>query len=277
VTPLDRRSASGVAECAGRLRRARYTHALDFQSLYKSALLAALSGARERLGFHPSYMREPLAGIFYTRAVLPAGRHKIEHNLKLAEAVGARGSAWRFPLRIPPEAKESAARKLAEQHLEKFYIFSPGGGWRSKCWPPKRYALLHRMLWQRHGWRGVLSHGPGEETLAREVTASSGEPAPVVLEMNLGELMAALERAMFFTGADTGPLHIASALATPVIGLYGPTDPGRNGPWRREDVVVRAAGAATSYAREREYSASMAAITVERVAAAIEKRMGICG
>jgi ADP-heptose:LPS heptosyltransferase len=159
--------------------------------------------------------------------------------------------------------------------LTEFYAVSPGGGWVSKCWPAERYGELHRELARRHGWRGIVSFGPGERGLAEQVLQAAGEPAPVLLEMDLPELMALLRRAKFFVGADTGPLHLASALGTPVVGVYGPTDPARNGPYCKNDAVVRnARPEETTYRRGDSYSACMLSISVEQIIDAIERRLG---
>ena len=100
-------------------------------------------------------------------------------------------------------------------------------------------SVLHRALASRYGWRGVVSFGPGEEDLAQAVVAASGSPQPLKLALDLGPLMALMRRTKFVVSADTGPLHLASALGAPVVGLFGPTDPSRNGPYSPDDVVVR--------------------------------------
>ncbi|MGA8075698.1 MAG: glycosyltransferase family 9 protein, partial [Candidatus Acidiferrales bacterium] len=114
VIPLDRGRASGAVATVKSLRGARYTCAIDFQSLYKSALLAFASGASERFGFDREYAREALATIFYTRRIHPSGAHKVEHNLALAAAAGAAmPKVARFTLPALVEAEEWADRKFA--------------------------------------------------------------------------------------------------------------------------------------------------------------------
>jgi heptosyltransferase I len=265
VISVDRKSAGGILGTFRKLRAARYDCTIDFQALYKSAILAYASRAPKRIGFASSYAREGLAANFYTERLNPSGPHKVDHNLTLARHAGARKSTPRFPLEIRPEDEEAASRELARNNLAEFFVLNPGGGWRSKCWPPARYGELHRKLAERFGCRGLVTFGPGEDDLAKSLIAAAGDPSPVAIPLGLGPLMAALRRAKFIVSADTGPLHLASALGTPVIGLYGPTDPARNGPYSADDVSVRNPRfSQTTYRRGDDYSPSMLSISVDQ-------------
>jgi heptosyltransferase I len=277
IISANRTSLGGMIGTLETIRVARYTCAVDFQALYKSALLAWASGAPRRIGFKSSYAREGFAAALYTDRLNPRGPHKVDHNLTLVEAAGARRqNKPRFPLLVGREDRDTIAREIARAGVPDFFVLNPGGGWVSKCWPPERYGKLHSELVSRLGWRGVVTFGPGEQNIARQVIESAGEPAPVALPVPLGPLMALFERAKFVVSADTGPLHLASALGTPVIGLYGPTDPSRNGPFSFADDVVRNPHAAvTTYRREASYSPSMLSISVEQVVAAVERRLGL--
>lgn len=274
VIPMNRGSWADVVAVARRLRKSRYTTAIDFQSLYRSAILGWVSGARQRLGFDAHYSRESGAALFYTEVITPRRAHKVEHNLELVEAVGARVSEIRFPLPAVPEATEDLKRILAEKGVREYFVLSPGGGWGSKCWPAERYGELHRALVERYGWRGVVSFGPGERELAEKVRSTAGNPEPLVEMFDLKQLTALLRGAKFLVAGDTGPLHVASALSTPVVGLYGPTDPARNGPYSPRDIVVRKARPEeTTYRRGKTPSSAMLAITVEEVLDAVERRL----
>lgn len=274
VISVDRKSAGGVGSTIRKLRSAKYTCAIDFQALYKSSVLAYAAGAPRRVGFQSSYAREGLAALLYTQRLNPRGPHKVDHNLTLVEHVGAKKSAARFPLAILPEDEERVARELEKHQLAEYFVVNPGGGWRSKCWPAERYGELHRRLSERLGMRGVVSIGPGEEDLARRAIESAGELPPVAISLGLGPLMALLRRARFVISADTGPLHIASALETPVIGLFGPTDPSRNGSYRPHDISIRNPGRCeTTYRRGKDYAASMLSITVDQVVEAVVRRL----
>jgi heptosyltransferase I len=274
VIEIDRGDLSQVAGCVKQLRANGYTTALDFQGLYRSAILAYASGAPQRFGFDRDYAREGLAALLYNHAIAPKGLHKVDQNVSLAEAAGAKPGAVRFPLAVSEQAEGWAAAELAKDSLTDFFALSPGGGWTSKCWPAERYGELHRDLKRKYGWRGVVSFGPGERELAEAVVGAAGDSRPILLEMNIPQLMAVLRRAKFFVAGDTGPLHLASALGTPVVGLFGPTDPARNGPYGAKDVVVRnARPEETTYERGASRSAAMMSITVPQVMEAVEQRL----
>jgi len=280
VLSVPRGSWSGIRAGVARLRRERFDCVLDVQGLYKSAILAWLSGAPERVGFDRRAAREGGAAFFYTVRVSPPHGHRIEKNLTLASRLGAPLAPHGlpvgklFPLRVPPEALESVRQMLRAASMNEYFVLAPGGGWRSKCWPAERYGELHRRLVARTGWRGVIAFGPGELPLAEAVREAAGTPQPLVLDLDLLQLMAMLRGAELFIGGDTGPLHLAVAMATPVVGLYGPTDPVQTGPYSREDVVVRNAQPhETTYGRGSEFSPTMLSITVDQAEEAAARRL----
>ncbi len=281
VIPLCRTRA-GYFACVRRLRAARHTCAVDFQGLYKSALLAWLSGAARRIGFDRRTAREPGASWFYSERVAPAGRHVVELNLSLAARAGARRPlATEFPLRVPEAEMQRMAERLSLEGIAGDYVvLSPGGGWVSKCWPAERYRELCGGLWRRHRIPIVVNEGPGEEGLAAEVIRGSAPATIITLKPAVPELCALLAQARTVVAADTGPLHLAAALGTPVVALFGPTDPARNGPFyaggaasggeARGKILRKVNEGATTYKRGSTHSPAMLALTVEEVATAVE-------
>ncbi|MEE9235083.1 MAG: lipopolysaccharide heptosyltransferase I [Candidatus Acidoferrales bacterium] len=266
-----------VRQFGRRLRGRRYDVALDLQGLYKSALLARLSGARERLGFEAGFLKEAGAARFYTRRVRPPeNTHVIEMNLALVKAAGATEPQVRFPLPARPEDDAAVEELLRKNKLREFFVLSPGGGWGSKCWPGERYALLHNALARQRGWRSVINAGPGEEQLASELMVRCRVTKPVHFPLTPAQLVALLRRTRLLVSGDSGPLHLAAALGKPVVGLYGPTDPVRNGPFNPESsgraaVVRHPEHARITYKHEDKPSPAMLAITVEEVLAAIDR------
>ena len=273
VIPFERRSPWGVVECVERLRENRYTCAIDFQGLYKSSLLAALSGAPRRIGFDRAWAREQGAAMFYTERVAAAGRHVAELNYSLAEQAGAtRPLAPEYPLRVPAGGAASVRSRLQDLGVSGEYaVVGPGASWRAKCWPPKRFGEVCRELETKHGLRVVVIYGSGEKSLADEVLRAAAPVRPTLLSTTIEELMGLLAHARCLFAVDSGPLHLAAALGTPVVGLYGPTDPARNGPFVPGAVIVdRARPEEVSYKRRADYSAAMLRITVEDVVAAAD-------
>jgi heptosyltransferase-1 len=136
ILSFDRGSWRDVRRAVAELRRARYTCAIDFQGLYKSALLTRLSGAHQRVGFARSHAREGGAALFYTDRVAPAAAHVVMQNLALAERAGAQAfnslAPAEFPLRVLPEAETTVVRLLSKEGVREYFLFSPGGGWKSK-------------------------------------------------------------------------------------------------------------------------------------------------
>ncbi len=271
---LDQRGTwREVRAAVGGLRDAHYDAALDFQGLLKSALLARLSGAPRRIGFDSSALKEPAAAMFYTELVRPPeGVHVVEMNLALARAAGAANAVLQFPLPTRPEDEAYIDEQLRAHHLQDFFILSPGGGWGAKRWPLDRYALLHNTLARERGWRSFLNAGPGEEPLVQEFMAQARVVRPVHFPLTLRQLVALVRRARLLVTGDTGPLHVAAAVGTPLVALFGPTDPVRNGPYGGRSVVLHhREQAVISYKHEDTPSPAMLAITVEEALAAAKR------
>ena len=267
VIPFDRDSVFGALTCVRRLRQKNYTCAIDFQGLYKSSVLAMLSAAPRRIGFERGSAREEGAALFYTERVTPTGRHVAELNYSLAEKTGAsRPARPEYPLRIPAGGAASVRARLAERGIEHYIVVGPGGSWRAKCWPAERYGVFCREFEKRHGLPAIMIHGPGEESFAEEACRAAHPAMPVVMRTTIEELTGLLAHARCVVAADSGPLHLAAALGKPVVGLYGPTDPGRNGPFVPGAVIVsEARPEEISYKRRATYSPAMLRITVEQV------------
>lgn len=272
VIAFDRRSVWGALECVERLRETRYGCAIDFQGLYKSSILAGLSGAARRIGFERDWAREGNAAMFYTERVVPSGRHVAELNYSLAEQAGAsRPAEPEYPLRVPAGGAASVRARLHEAGVTgEYVVVGPGGSWRAKCWPAERFGAFCRALEQSHGLRVVLIQGPGEKSVVDEVVRAAAPARPTILAPTIEELMGLVAHARCVVAVDSGPLHLAASLGTPVVGLYGPTDPARNGPFAPGAVIVHKAQAEEiSYKRRSDYSAAMLRIGVGDVLAAM--------
>ena len=226
VSPAGRwRELPGVIRS---LRGTRYDVALDLQGLLKSAVLARASGAARTVGFARESLREPLAAIAYSEThAVPVEGHVVEKNLSLAAAIGADASRVEFPIEIPAREWPGA-----------YAVLNPGAGWPNKRWPTDRFSALARWLRDQHGLRSVVLWGPGERPRADAIASGSdgaAEPAPPT---SIADVLALARGARLFVSGDTGPLHLAAAAGAPLVGIFGPTSPRRNGPIDPADVCV---------------------------------------
>ncbi len=243
----DRSDASGgtpLLSAIQELRDGHYDVALDLQGLMKSAVLARASGAPRVIGFSSRYARERLARLFYTDTHDPGRgglydpretRHVVDINLGLLSVLGITAALVEFPIdRVDSEAARLASRQTGGRYA----LLNPGAAWPNKRWPPSRLADVAAHLRAAHGMMSVVLWGPGEEALAAEVVAGAGGAAVLSEKTSLADLVALARGASLMVSGDTGPTHVAAALGTPIVGIYGPTRPARNGPMAPGDVTV---------------------------------------
>ncbi len=254
------------------VRDAGYDAAIDLQGALRSALLARLSGARVVYG--AAEPRESPASLWYTRKVVACGGHVVEQNFSVAQAlIGLRGGTAppdvACDLPRDPQAEARIGQRLAELGVGEFAILNPGAGWGAKRWPAERYGEVALWLAQQ-GVGSILNYGPGEKELAHAAEAASAGTAQT-MSCTITELIALMRRARLFIGGDTGPLHLAAALRVPVVGIYGPTDPARNGPYGTRSIVLRSAESVTSHARRAQADEGLLAIGSDAVVAAANK------
>ncbi len=260
-----------VATVWNDVREARYDVAVDLQGAIRSAVLARWSRARAVYGVAEA--RESPASLWYTRKVVARGRHVIEQNVSVAEALlEHRVKVPQAELPRDPQAEARIGQRLAESGIGEFAILNPGAGWGAKRWPAERYGEVARGLTDI-GIRSILNYGPGEEQLVRAAEAASGGTARA-MSCTLTELIALTRRARLFVGGDTGPLHLAAALSVPVVAIYGPTDPARNGPYGTQSIVLRNAESVTSLARLTEADEGLMGIGSEAVVGAARELLG---
>ncbi len=270
-SPLSISTLQHAATVWNDVRDAGYDAAIDLQGAMRSALLARLSGTRVVYG--AAEPRESPASLWYTRKVIADGRHVIEQNLSVVEAMtGQNFAVARVDFPMDPKVEERVEQGLAQHRTGEFALLNPGAGWGAKRWPAERYGEVARGL-ARAGLCPLVNYGPGEEDLFRAVLAASGGTARPT-KGSVTDLIALTRRARLFIGGDTGPLHLAAALRVPVVAIFGPTDPARNGPYGTRSFVLRSAESVTSHARRAEADEGMLAIGSEAVMAAARGLLG---
>jgi heptosyltransferase-1 len=260
--------AAGLSE----LRGIHYDAVIDFQGAVRSALLARWSGAPVVYG--STQPRENAASMFYTRQVLlqTNGAHVVEQALALAGAVVSTAGisiAAKAGAEFPVD--QDAESKIADLTVDgnDFVILNPGAGWGAKRWPAERYGQVAREL-AKDGLCSLVNYGPGEEELALAVEAAGGGAARKI-SCSVSELIALTRRARLLIGGDTGPMHLAAALKIPVVAIFGPTSPARNGPFGTPSIVLRSASSITDHTRHHDPELGLLEITAGEVVAAARK------
>jgi len=262
-----------ISDAVSDLRRTSYDAALDFQGLWKSAVVGWLSRTHERIGFAERCLREPSAATLYTQRVTPREHvHVVEENLALVARLGAHTQRWQFPLPWNDGDDAYVDVQLAALSAENFIVINPGGGWRSKCWSPENYAALIRQLVGVLPEHILLTGSPKEEPMIGEILQNAGSQRAHYFPSTLVQFIALARRARLFIGGDTGPLHLAAAVGAPIVGIYGPTDPVRNGPFAADDIAVSNRGT-INHTRRGKNPAYLPGVSVESVVAAVEKRL----
>lgn len=285
---------AGYLRAARYLRAQRYDLALDLQGLLKSAVWARVSGAHRVVGFDRAHLREELAASFYSetvtpvrqsgsqavgpsgrQAVGPSGDHVIQKNLSILSALQIRPDAIELPLVAHASADATAAIDTAGGSLQ-FIVLNPGAAWPNKRWPPERFGALAAALRDRTGLRSLVTWGPSERDLANAVVIASSGAASLAPPTSVSDLAALMRSAALVISGDTGPLHIAAAVGTPIVGLFGPTRPERNGPWDPRDVVISRAETCVCHHKRHclRGAPCINEITLDEVVAACERRLG---
>jgi heptosyltransferase I len=257
------RTAAALSE----LHAGDYQVAIDLQGVARSAIIAHWSGASVIYG--AAQARENVASMFYTHQAITRGTHVIEQNISIAEAVAHR--TLELPeVQLPHDP--NADRWFKRQGIKDFALLSPGAGWGAKQWPADRYAIVATEL-SECGLTVLVNFGPGEEGLARDVESLSGNRARAI-STNLTQLTALARRTQLFIGGDSGPMHLAAALRVPVVAIFGPTDPARNGPFRTRAIVLRSPSSITSHKRRSEPDPGLLEISPEEVVNAAKQLLG---
>jgi heptosyltransferase-1 len=259
-SPLSPATLRSILRLRRSLREDAYEVAVDLQGTLRSAVIARMSGAPLRAGYGDP--REPLAAGFYTQRAERQGTHVVEQNAHLLSA--ACGVAL-----TPAEVKvphagwaDTWAAELAGDR--RICVLAPGAGWGAKCWPAAKFGALAQKL-HALGLAVRVNAARAGDPLAAEVVAASRGTAEAVV-CDVAGLTALLRRSSLLVGGDSGPMHLAAALAVPLVALFGPTDPARNGPWGHGPrIVLRDPASRTTYQRSSEVEPGLGRITVETV------------
>jgi heptosyltransferase I len=266
--PLSLATLRDLQRVRRELREARYDICIDLQGAVRSALLGRWSRAPRLIG--EDKPREPMARWFFTERVATQGVHVIEQAIDVVERVV--GDV--LPATLPWLPVDEAAEMAAAHYAQPFILINPGAGWGAKRWPIERYAEVARQL-HADGYAVLANAGPKENSIAQELVRLTDDLVQPV-QPQLTGLISITRRAALVIAGDTGPLHLACALGRPVVGIFGPTDPARNGPFGGNFRVLRHPESKRDHSRRSEPEAGLLTITPEAVIEAarelLEKR-----
>ncbi|MCA9268963.1 MAG: glycosyltransferase family 9 protein, partial [Planctomycetales bacterium] len=197
--------------------------------------------AQRRIGFARPQGRE-LAPWLATDRVVPRKTHAVDRFLELLAPLGIEKARAEFRLADPPAAREAAQRFLQHAGVNgPLAVMHPGAGWDSKLWPAERFAEVAAYLGERHGMTTVVAwSGARVKAWAKEIAGASGGRAITAPQTTLPELIALLRAATLYVGSDSGPLHMAAAVGTATVSLFGPSTPEANGPYGAGHVMLQA-------------------------------------
>ncbi|TWU17376.1 Lipopolysaccharide core heptosyltransferase RfaQ [Novipirellula galeiformis] len=266
-------SPKGIHTARAQLRPHRFDISLDCQGNTKSALAGWISGANQRIGYAGQYGGE-LSRLMNNVRIAPAFRHLTDRSLELLTPLGLRSPSVHWDLPVSDASVVWASRWRRTIPSKRIAVLNPGGTWPSKRWEASRFAQTAVYLKHRYGYQSAVVWGTGEErAMADKIVAQADGAAVLAPHTDLHHLAALISNANLFISGDTGPLHIAVAVGTPTIGLYGATRPGDSGPYG-QIAIQKAYESSSRRQRSNANNSAMRAIQVADVCAAIDELQG---
>lgn len=278
IVELARRSGAFRRE----LRERRFDLVADFHGILKSGVLAWLSGAACRVGYAPPFAREGAALFVNERARLaPRRQSRFQRNEALVRYLGVAAAPAPRPLRVPEERRLRMAEALGGSPAP--VAIHPGTSPATpyKRWTVEGYAAVVRRLAEQAGVQSVVASGPSaeERDFADAVVAESrGAARRAPATPSLADLAALFACSRLYIGSDSGPMHLASLVGTPVVQLVGPTDPVENAPYPgTPSRTVRVPVACSPCRRGCAAATCMRAISVDAVIGAVQALLAGAG
>jgi len=263
------------------LRRGGFDLVIDLQGLFRSGFFSWATAAPIRIGPHE---KREMGWIFYTHRLPPCNSdtHAVDRICTLQQVLDIDLTQPAFTLPVTDQARRTAGELLNRNGIDvgrPYAAIAPGGRWQSKRWPIDRFAEVARRLTDQLGLQVVVIGSKSERPLGEQMLhqaepksslthkRQSRQPiANLAGKTSLKQLLAILDAAAVLVTNDTGPMHMAAALRTPVVALFGPTNPDRTGPYRQADNVLQSTlPCAPCYKRRCDHLRCLRQITVEQV------------
>lgn len=229
------------------LRDTRYDIVLDFQSLLKSGLLVWLAHGRRKIGFGKGMQHQEHSYLFLNERVEPVDMevHALTRGLMLAEALGEARTPVIYDLPVTDTDRLRIERLLTARGIDgsrPLVAMNPVAMWETKLWRNDRFAALADRLTSEKGVDVVFTGGPDDATTIADIGRRMSTPCVDLSGRTTLKMLAALyRRSALLVTTDTGPMHLAAAVQTPVVALFGPTAPWRTGPYGDGHRVIRTA------------------------------------
>ena len=223
-----------------RLRDHRFDISIDPQGITKSAMLAWMSGAKRRIGLHGRWGRE-LSSWLNNELIQTQSPHVVDRSLEMLSTLAISDLSVDYRLSVDSASQQQVHSFLeAHQVSRPFVVINPGASWASKRWDNDSFAAVVRYLASRHNIQSVVTWAGDEERgMAQAIVHCKDECGIVAPRTSLREYAALCDYAACFIGCDTGPMHIAAAMGTPCIGLYGTTLPTESGAYGPQNIAVQ--------------------------------------
>lgn len=253
------------------LRQRRYDLVIDFHGLFKSSMLVFLSRSKRKLGYDSW---QELSGLFLNEKIPEdMNRHAVDRYLDFPRYLGAKTDNFEFVLPPDMEAQGKVKILLDKYGLEdnQFIAINPIALWETKLWSNEKFAKLADLMNDKLQMKVVIT-GSDKETLDKITSSANNKIINLGGRTSLNELACLYKKARIVISTDSGPMHLAAAVGTPVIALFGPTDPARTGPYGAGHTIVRTELACSPcFLKKCPTKKCMEDITPRQVFAVVEK------
>jgi predicted lipopolysaccharide heptosyltransferase III len=233
IMVLDKGSLAGQSKLIARLRSRQFDTVIDLTDGDRSAFLTRISGAPVRIGFNDEHRWR---GRYYTEVVqpVPGVRHRVDRDLAALKPLGVHASETLPRMWLTGEDEARADQLLDRLGIRRdrpIIIVQPGARYWFKAWPHERFAELADRLASDYGCQVLIGGSREEEALAQRIhEAAKSRPISIAGLATLKQFAAIAKRATLFVGNDSGAMHIAAAVGTPIVALFGPSNPDEWGP-----------------------------------------------
>jgi heptosyltransferase III len=233
IMVLDKGSLAAQSRLIAGLRGRQFDTVIDLTDGDRSAFLTRISGAPVRIGFNDEHRWR---GRYYTEVVqpVPSVRHRIDRDLEALKPLSIEAGSKDPQLWLTPEEKNSADQLLSQlgiQRSQSMVILQPGARYWFKAWPPERFAELADRLTDQYGCQVLIGGSDQDIGLAQQIREMAKSTSIIMAgRTTIKQFAAIAKQSVLFVGSDSGAMHMASAVGTPVVALFGPSNPREWGP-----------------------------------------------